>query len=350
MSRKTTVSIERDMFYINGRPTYPGRYWKGLKIEGLLMNSRMVQATFDDKNPDTRHQWAYSDTGVWDPDRNAREFVEQLPVYRRHGLLAATVNFQGGNPRGYGKDHPWINTAFEPDGSLDAAYLARMEKIIERADELGMAVILGYYYFGQDKRLTDDEAIQRGAINATDWVCRKGFTNVLIETNNEANVGYAQHPILKPQRVDEIIRLVQQRSTGKLSTPAGRLLASTSLGGGHVPEDNIVAAADFLLVHGNSQTPDKIHRLVRKSRQQPGYRGQPVVNNEDDHFDFDQDTCNFIASLEEYCSWGYFDYRVEGDGPSDGYQSVPVDWTINAPRKKAFFELLAKVTGSDGRA
>ena len=347
MHRKTTVSIDRDMFYINGQPTCAGRYHKGLKIEGLLLNARMVQATFDDRNDETRHQWAYGDTGRWDADRNTREFLGQLPLYRRHGLLAVTLNFQGGNPRGYGKDQPWINSAFDADGALDATYLARVEKIVNRADELGMAVILGYYYFGQDMRLRDEEAIKRGAVNATDWVCSKGFTNVLIETNNEANVGYKTNPILRPERVDEIIRLVQERSAGKLNTPAGRLLVSTSLGGGHVPEDNIVAAADFLLVHGNGQTPEKIHRLVRRSRMQPSYHGQPVVNNEDDHFDFDQDVNDFMASLEEYCGWGYFDYRMEGDGPEAGFQSVPVDWTIDSPRKKAFFELLAKVTGSN---
>jgi hypothetical protein len=27
------------------------------------------------------------------------------------------------------------------------------------------------------------------------------------------------------------------------------------------------------------------------------------------------------------------------------YQSVPVNWTISSPRKREFFDLLAKVTG-----
>jgi hypothetical protein len=30
----------------------------------------MVQAIFDDAEPDTRSQWAYPDTGAWDPERN----------------------------------------------------------------------------------------------------------------------------------------------------------------------------------------------------------------------------------------------------------------------------------------
>lgn len=44
--RKTEVSIRGEMFYINGRPTYEGRVWQGQKIEGLLMNSRLVRGIF----------------------------------------------------------------------------------------------------------------------------------------------------------------------------------------------------------------------------------------------------------------------------------------------------------------
>ena len=64
---------------INGKPTYQGRRYKGLQIEGLLLNSRMVQGIFDDLNPETRSRWAYPDTTRWDPDRNTREFVAAMP-------------------------------------------------------------------------------------------------------------------------------------------------------------------------------------------------------------------------------------------------------------------------------
>ena len=51
LNAQTVVDIRGNQFYINGKPTYPGRYWKGHKIEGLLINSRMVQGIFDDLNP-----------------------------------------------------------------------------------------------------------------------------------------------------------------------------------------------------------------------------------------------------------------------------------------------------------
>src|SRR5438477_12503928 len=86
-ARKTEVSIQGDAFLINGKPTYAGRAWNGKKIEGLLMNSRMVQGIFDDLNPETRKRWAYPDTKAWDPERNTKEFLAAMPEWRRHGLL-----------------------------------------------------------------------------------------------------------------------------------------------------------------------------------------------------------------------------------------------------------------------
>jgi len=47
----------------------------------------------------------------------------------------------------------------------------------------------------------------------------------------------------------------------------------------------------------------------------------------------------------EYASWGDFDYRMRSEGFDDGYQSVPVNWGASSPRKKAFFKLLAEITG-----
>jgi hypothetical protein len=122
------------------------------------MNARMVQATFDDLNAATRARWAYPDTGEWDPDRNVREFIGMLPIYRQHGLLAVTVNWQGGSPEGYSREQPWENSAFTPDGALRSEYAERMRQVIQAADACGMVVIVGYFYQGQDERLRDEAA------------------------------------------------------------------------------------------------------------------------------------------------------------------------------------------------
>src|SRR5262245_60431776 len=335
--RKTEVAIKDDAFLINGQPTYKGRTWNDKKIEGLLMNSRMVQGIFDDLNPETVGKWAYPDTKKWDADRNTREFLAAMPEWRKHGLLCFTINLQGGSPMGYSKDQPWHNSAFAADGSLRKEYLARLEKILDKADDLGMVVILGIFYFGQDERLKDEDAVKKGVDTALDWLAEKGYRNVLIEINNECNVRY-DHVILKPDRVHELIERAKKHR--------GKFLVSTSYGGNTVPKENVVKASDFLLLHGNGvNKPERIAEMVKESRKVPGYRVMPILFNEDDHFDFDKPANNFVAAVGEYASWGYFDYRMKDEGFDDGYQSVPVNWGISSPRKKAFFKLLSDMTG-----
>jgi hypothetical protein len=339
-ARKTEVSIVGDAFRIDGRPTYEGRTWQGHKIEGLLLNSRMVQGIFDDLNPETVKLWAYPDTGRWDAERNTREFVAAMPLWRQHGLLAFTIDLQGGSPQGYSRDQPWHNSAIAQDGSLRPDYMQRLERILDRADELGMVVILGIFYFGQDQRLADEAAVKRAVDNAVNWVFDRGYKNVVIEVNNECNVRY-DHAILQPARVHELIERVKN-----VTRDGRRLLVGTSYGGGQIPKENVVRTSDFILVHGNGvKEPQRIAQMVRQCREVPGYRSMPIVFNEDDHFDFDKPDYNFKAALSEYAAWGYFDYRMMGEGFDDGYQSVPVNWGISSPRKKAFFEKLKEVTG-----
>jgi hypothetical protein len=338
MRRHTVVSIHDAAFLLNGRPTYGGRYHQGHQIEGLLLNSRMVQGIFDDLNPETRDRWAYPDTGRWDPGRNTREFLAAMPEWRQHGLLAFTLNLQGGSPQGYSRHQPWHNSAFAPDGSLRLDYLARLRLILDRADELGMVVLLGFFYFGQDERLQDEAAVIRGLDGAVQWVLDQGYSNLLIEVNNECDVPAYEHAVLRPDGVHELIGRVRERS-------GGRLLVGTSYAGGSLPRENVVRASDFLLLHGNGVSdPRRIGEMVRQTRAVPGYRPMPILFNEDDHFEFDQPLNNMRQAIGEYASWGYFD-PGESDYV-DGYQCPPVNWGINTPRKRAFFRLVQEMTGA----
>ena len=342
------------------------------------MNSRMTNAVFDDENPITRHLWAYPDTGGWDPDRNTAEFITQLPTYRAHGLLAVTVNLQGGSPTGYYREpqfrdvkedlgvigtddeiwaglpspasQPWHNSAFNSDGSLKPEFFERTERIVAACDRLGMVVILGYFYFGQDERLEDETAVCRGVDDATRWVLQSGYGNVLIEINNEANVLRYEHEILQPHRVAELIERAKSIEDG-----GRRLLVGTSYGGGRVPDDDVAEVSDYIMLHGNGVTdPLRIAEMVAETRALPSYSPNPILFTEDDHFDFDKPENNFLSALSTYASWGYFDPGDGAGGVSvfgdyrDGYQNIPVNWELNTPRKRGFFELLAEVTGSPG--
>ena len=142
--------------------------------------------------------------------------------------------------------------------------------------------------------------------------------------------------------------MAQRRSQGKL-------LVSTSLIGLHAPPAPILSAADFLLPHGNGvygpdghfqPSPHGIRLQVARWRAGPGYRGQPIVYNEDDHFEFDKPDNHLVAAVEAGASWGYFDYRMSRERFEDGFQSLPVDWSISSKRKRAFFGLLKEITGA----
>lgn len=339
---RTVVSIDGEQFRINGQLTYAGRTYRGHRVEGLLMNSRMVQGIFDDLNPETRGRWAYPDTGRWDAERNTREFLAAMDAWRRHGLLAVTLNLQGGSPEGYSKTQPWHNSAFAADGSLRDDYLARLRRILDRADALGMVVILGYFYFGQDERLQDEAAVVRGVRAATEWLLDGGWRHVIVEVNNECDVPRYEHAILQPARVPELIAMVRG-----VSREGRRLLVGTSFGGGRVPTDAVVRASDLVLIHGNGvKDPRRITGMVRQTRALPGWTPKPIVFNEDDHFDFDQPMNNMTAAVAAYASWGYFDPgRNDYD---DGYQCPPVQWGLNTPRKRAFFAELRALAGASG--
>ena len=336
----TTVTIVGEDFYINSTPTYARCVWRGHRIEGLLLNSRMVQATFDDRNTNTIARWAYPDTGRWDAERNTREFIAAMSGWRRHGLLAVTLNLQGGSPEGYSSAQPWENSAFNPDGSLRMNDFARLGRILDRADELGMVVILGYFYFGQDQRLADEAAVIRATDQTTRWLLEHGWSNVLVEINNESSPSY-HHEILRPARVHELIERVQrQQRDGR------RLLVSTSYRGGVVPGTNVVAVADFLLLHGNGmKTPAAVAELVRRRARYARSRNQFCSTRTTTTISICRKTTS-QRRVGEHASWGFFDYRRKGEGFDEGYQSVPVNWGISSARKQEFFRLVAEITDS----
>ncbi len=338
-SPQTVVSIEGEKFLINGVPTYKGRRWNGFPIEGLLMNSRMVQGIFDDLNPETAGRWAYEDTQKWDADRNTDEFVKAMDSWYAHGLLAFTINMQGGSPLGYG-NKGWINSAIDPKGQLRPEYMARLKRILDRVNEIGMVAILGLFYNDQEDLLEDEAAVLRGVDNTIDWLFAHNYRNVIIEINNECNLKY-RHKILQPNRVHEVIERIKSKEQN-----GHRYLAGTSYSGRQIPRENVVGVADFLLIHGNGvKDPALIPEMVSKTKAVKGYAPKPILFNEDDRFDFDKPVNHLVLAVKAYASWGYFDYRKRGEGYENGFQSVPVNWEISSPRKKGFFNKLKEITG-----
>jgi hypothetical protein len=357
----TEVTIAGEEFLLDGRPTYEGRYRDGHKVQGLLFNVRAVQATFDDANRETRDCWAYPDTGVWDPERNVREFCAALPSWRAHGVLAFTANFQGGGAL-YSRQvyDRYDNNGFTPEGDLKPEYAERMERVIAAADALGMVVILGLFYWRHMNKLRDERAVWRAARSALDFLTRGGHRNVLIEVANETHERFG-YDLFRPEQAHEMIAELRDDYPSFLYSTS--LVGADPRTGSGMPPDSLVAASDYVLLHGNGATPEMLAEAIRAVRALPAWqeRPKPIVINEDS-----VGMPNLEAAWREYASWGYFDQGYGGDGgwggdlyvdfrsrPREsryedlsGFQTPPVNWGINTPHKRAFFARVAAVTGT----
>ncbi|RPJ52471.1 MAG: hypothetical protein EHM21_00020 [Chloroflexi bacterium] len=350
----TEIQIEGNRFFINGKPTYEGANYRGHPVEGLLFNSRMVQAIFDDENEATAATWRYPDTGVWDPDRNTNEFCAMLPEYRRHGLLGVTVGLQGGGsvyvPEVY---ENYVNSAFTPDGHLKPAYFDRLRRVLAAADAAGMVVIVNFFYWRQLDKMEGDPAIRRATEAAADWLLGSDFRNILVDVMNEFQPGEG---LLQSGGIHKLIEIVQHTTLD-----GRRLLASSSI---HpvdlLPPGRWQSAQDFYLPHGNDFWADQLRVQLQKIKASPEYvkNPRPLLMNEDSiHLD------SLEAAVEEYASWGYYSqgYGCGGwrHGRFDwlaheretrfedlsGFQTVPVNWSINTEEKRAFFTKVAEITG-----
>jgi len=258
-----------------------------------------------------------------------------------HGLLGFTINLQGGSPEGYSAVQPWHNSAIDSLGNLREEFMSRLELIMDKADELGMVTILGIFYFGQDERLTGDEAVKNAVVNTMNWLHDREYRNVLIEIANECNNRKFEQELIKAPNVHKLITFAQSIERDGYKYPV-----SVSYNGNTLPGEKVVEVADFILIHGNGvHEPKRITEMVDLVREMDTYSPKPIIFNEDDHYDYDKENFNMKAAFAAGASWGYFDFRRKGEPFEAGYQSVPVDWRINHPRKMEFFNAIKEATG-----
>ena len=113
-------------------------------------------------------------------DRTTTELIENLPVYREHGVNCISVFFMGNrftDMKGY-----------REDGSLDPVYSERVGRIIEAADELGIVVLVGCLYWGESKgkyeSWTQNEA-NAAIANTLKWLSVHNYRNTFVDVDNE---------------------------------------------------------------------------------------------------------------------------------------------------------------------
>lgn len=354
---RTVVGIHGSQFTINGHTTYTaaaGFPSADPNIEGTLLNVRAVQAIFDDANyPNTGSQahpyqsdtmgnvsWDYPGE-KWNPERNLREFLAALPDWRRAGVLAFTVNLQGGGPAdgnfGHGMQ-PHLNSGFDSHGNLKPAYAERLRRVIAEADRLGMVVIVGFFYQGSNLRIEQapgDRYAMEAVRQASLFLKNLPHRNILIEINNETNARMYQHPVMQPDGIIDAILLAQKSVQYQIPV-------SMSWISGVMPRgsrgDAALRAVDYVMFHTNTKTPQGVHDEIQTMRRWTGY-DRPMMINEDG-----VSTFNLQAAIDEHVGWGFYDQGL--NDYRDGFQTPPVNWRISSLTKWIFFAQVARLTGS----
>lgn len=363
---QTELSIDGENISINGRASY-----QGTSAEGLLFNVRTVNAAFDDTlakvdwwDDDGSHdENAGAGYGKWaspaSAEDNTKRFIASLSDYKAHGILAVNLNFQGGHPlmgkadiaegRGSAGARPnghrdfYHNSGFTPDGSIDSAYGRRIANVIEACDRIGMIVILQLFYFGQDTVFKDETGILAAIDNAVDYVCERGYRNVIIEIANEVMAGHYHHDALKPDRVGELVLRARSRA---MEAHGRALPVSTSEAAMLSPKqwtdeqiDSCFRDADVVLLHGgdNIETGKvgDTSEIVNKTYHIRGCdwfkaRPRPIVFNESDGKQA------FEAAVKRRISFGLH---------SNNQQTMwPPKWGVWEPEHMWFFERTKQLT------
>lgn len=334
------VSFDGRRVLLDGEVLNPGS-----RAEGLLMNSRMIQGAIEDYNASTRSKWAYP-TGPWSAERNVSELIANLDDYAAYGLNMVTVGMQGGHPRFRCSDDGGVGarnfSMFTPDGELRVDAADRLRRVIVAADEVGLIVNVQLFYQNQDNRLSGNAAVLKATSQAATFLRSIGSGNILVEIANEVSVTNYKHTALQPSAIDD--RIMQVRSIWP------EALVSVSMNSdGRLGPTAVRQAVDWVSFHANSESVSGMVGIIRKAHADPNLRDKPIAVTEDL---WDQGTAPMDAAVNEGAGWGFYRQGCEQTGSytgaaryRDGFQSLPVNWTVGSdPTKVAFFDRVKTLT------
>ena len=136
------------------RPT-PAAPGTGRRIEGLLLNSRMVQGIFDDLNPETPSTCGPTPTPAsGTPSGTRASSSPRCPSGGGTACSPSRSTSRAAARRATPRSQPWHNSAFTADGAA-AAGLPRPARTRSSTGPTswGWSSSSGFFYFGQDERL-----------------------------------------------------------------------------------------------------------------------------------------------------------------------------------------------------
>ena len=317
---KTKLSIDGSKFRINGNLTYEEIESSKKSVHGLLMNARFIQGIFDSKDRQRFNRYAKE----FDPQQNTDDLIAALPQWYAKGLRAITVGVQGGGSCFTINGKELKNNPYSADGTeIDANYLARLDRLIKACDEIGMVIIVSFFYGLNTDALNDGQAVINVVKNMTAHLCHTGCKNIIIEIANEHDLScFDRLPILhEPQGIVSLINIIKTISK---DIPVG-----CSGCGGYI-NDEVCRASDVVLLHGNGQSRTQLYNLIKAAKEYSP--NKPIVINEDS-----QALGQLAVCEEAYCSWGYYNNMTK--------QEPPTYWEITKGEDEFFAWRMANMIG-----
>lgn len=316
----TVLTIDGTKFRINGELIYSEIPNSNPRTHGMLMNNRFIQGIFDTTNPDLFKRYNKD----FDAETNTNEMIAALPQWYAKGLRAITVGMQGGGSCFSIKGQDLGNNPYSEDGlTIDPAYLARLDKVIEACDKIGMVVIVSYLYGFNAVQLKYAQTIINIVKTMSTYLKDKGYKNVIIEIANENNINtFKPLPIVQnPHGMVSLINFAKECCGG---IPVG-----CSGGGGYVNEE-ICRASDVAIIHGNGESRGKFYNHILRTK---GYSGnKPVIINEDSQAIGQLQVCEELQT-----SWGYYNNMTK--------QEPPTYWEITKGEEEYFCWRMAHMIG-----
>ena len=242
---------------------------------------------------------------------------------------------EGAPPR-----RPFRCSAFAPDGALEGAYMERLAHILEKADGLGMAVLLTLFERRQEKYFDDEYALLAALVNAAGWIGECGHKNLLVSIADAASAPF-RGSVMAPENAPRLLEAFRRASGGGIPVSLGarpEFAEASSLAG----------EADFIPLYrmASHGTADMV-RGVYKWRE-AGAAALPLIMAKGDALEpryCDYGEPNLTAALREGVSWCYYE-PGKGDG-SSGFNCVPVNWSPDSSaNKRRFFGLVGEMTST----
>ena len=335
------IKIINGKFYIDDTITNSGNLFS----EGRLIGVYTDICAFFDEN-----------INIIDIERNKKDFIENLYIWRKSGVNLITVGLQSPNPfdeyykkvreQDKSKDISFKSSAIKSDGSLDYIFLENTLEIIKAADNLGFAVLVNILSSSSEDMFDDEFALINGIFNAVDWIVEAGGKNYNILVNiTDISHTFYKSSVLNGDRIIKLFKSIRKKTGEDIILGAG-IKTYTNISEKNIEE--YISLSDFIPIYANytksNHNTKKMLENIFFLKNKTISLKTPIIMVKGDDLSEKYNSYgknNLIEALENNISWCYYD-KYGFVIPAN----KSINWDINSsPKKKKFAETIRKIAG-----